>query len=119
MTVILDRLQDISLQEAWQVGFEGHPITLSDRAAGCIIKSRDAFERLLSSETPPYMYGSTTAPGARAKVKLSVESQEELVRIQNLWASREIGMGRKMVPDHGVRLILMARVASYIEGHVA
>ena len=119
MTVILDRLRDISLQEAWQVGFEGHPITLSDRAAGCITKSRDAFERLLNSETPPYMYGSTTAPGARAKVKLSVESQEELVRIQNLWASREIGMGRKMVPDHGVRLILMARVASYIEGHVA
>ena len=49
MTVVLDRLHDISFQQAWQVGFEGQPVTLSDHAAGYITKSRDAFERLLNS----------------------------------------------------------------------
>ncbi|MEM7597276.1 MAG: aromatic amino acid lyase [Pseudomonadota bacterium] len=119
MTVRLTRLADITLAHAWAVGFEGQPIALSETACDAITTCRDAFERLLSSDNPPYIYGSTTAPGARAKKPLSPEDQIRLVQLQNMWASREIGLGQKCVPDHGMRLILLARVASYIEGHTA
>ncbi len=119
MLVTLNRLSEITLEDAWRVGFGGTPLTLSDAARKKITTCRDAFERLLASDNPPYIYGSTTAPGARAKKPLSDADQARLVELQNMWASREIGMGQKYVPDHAMRLILMARVASYIEGNTA
>ncbi|MEL7279878.1 MAG: aromatic amino acid lyase [Pseudomonadota bacterium] len=119
MTVLLTKLSDLDLRQAWAVGFEGQAIELSEQARHAISTCRAAYERLLSSDNPPYMYGSTTAPGARAKKPLSADDQARLVQLQNMWASREIGMGQKCVPAHGMRLVLMARVASYIEGHTA
>ncbi|MEM7733263.1 MAG: aromatic amino acid lyase [Pseudomonadota bacterium] len=119
MPQTLTHRADITLQTAWSVGFESHAIDLSDQARARISHGRGAFERLLASDTPPYIYGSTTAPGARAKTKLSDADQAKLVELQNIWACREIGMGSKYIPEHATRLILLARVASYIEGNTA
>lgn len=119
MAVTLTNRADITLQTAWSVGFEGQAFDLSAQARAQISHCRAAFERLLASDNPPYIYGSTTAPGARAKTKLSDADQAKLVELQNIWACREIGMGSKHIPEHAARLILLARVASHLEGNTA
>jgi len=117
MTVVLDQLADVSLDTAWRVGFENANIIFSNRAKERIHECREAFERLLASGSGEFIYGSTAAPGARAKKSLSPESQERLAKSQNLWAPKAFGGGNKWVPEHAVRLVLLARVAGYIEGH--
>lgn len=117
MTVTLGALTDVTLDTAWRVGFENANITFSHRVKKRITECRDAFERLIASDDAGFVYGSTAAPGARAMVPLSQESQETLTRSQNLWAPKAFGGGNKWMPEHAVRLILLARVAGYIEGH--
>ncbi len=117
MAVFLDTLSDLTLDDAWAVGFENAEVMLSDRAKSRIKDCRAAFERLLESGSAGFVYGSTAAPGARAKTPLSQESQEKLARSQNAWATKAFGVGNKWVPEHAVRLVLLARLAGYIEGH--
>ena len=117
MTVTLDRLEGITLEEAWRVAFRGEGVDFSERARTCITDCRAAFERLLASGDAGFVYGSTAAPGARAKTKLSKARQEALARSQNLWAPRAFGGGAVNAPEHAVRLVLFARLAGYIEGH--
>ena len=117
MTVVLDSLAEISLEAAWRVGFEGEDLALSARARDRISECRAAFERLLSSQSAGFVYGSTAAPGARAKAPLSPENQEKLAKSQNAWAPKAFGGGNKWVPEHALRLVILARVAGYIEGH--
>ncbi len=117
MSITLDTLSGISLDDAWAVGFEGVGVTLSKRARTRIKDCRASFERLLASGKTGFVYGSTAAPGARAKVALSLERQEELARSQNLWAPNTFGGGNKWVPAPAVRLVLLARIAGYVEGH--
>ena len=117
MVVTLNTLSDVTLNDAWAVGFENAGVTFSDRAKSRIKDCREAFERLLASGSAGFVYGSTAAPGARAKVPLSQENQEKLARSQNLWAPKSFGGGNKWAPEHAIRLVLLARVAGYIEGH--
>ena len=117
MVVTLHSLTDVTLDTAWQVGFENSSIALSDGVTARIGECREAFERLLASDGAGFVYGSTAAPGARAKTPLSAESQRALASSQNLWAPKNFGGGNRWVPEHAVRLVLLARVAGYIEGH--
>ena len=117
MPVILDRLSGLTLQDAWRVGFENAEVAFSDRAKDCINDCRGSFERLLATGSAGFVYGSTAAPGARAKVPLSPDQQERLAKSQNLFAPKAFGVGNKWVPKHAVRIVLLARAASYIEGH--
>lgn len=117
MAVTLDLLADITLDLAWRVGFNESNIILSERSKIRIRESREAFERLLASNSPGFVYGSSAAPGARAKESLSREAQEVFAQSQKLWAPNTFGGGNRWVPEHAVRLILLARVAGYIEGH--
>ena len=117
MVVTLHSLADVTLDTAWQVGFENAGVALSDRVKARIGECRDAFERLLASDSAGFVYGSTAAPGARAKTPLSAESQRAFASSQNLWAPKNFGGGNRWVPEHAVRLVLLARVAGYIEGH--
>ena len=117
MTIILEGLSDVNLDTAWQVGFENSTISFSNNVENCIENCRKAFERFLESDDAEFVYGSTAAPGSRAKTPLSVKSKDELVKSQNLWAPNSFGCGDNFVPEHGVRLILLARIASYIKGH--
>jgi len=117
MAVTLDTLSDLTLDDAWAVGFENAEVILSDRAKSRIKDCREAFERLMKGDRAGFVYGSTAAPGARAKAPLSPENQEKLARSQNLWAPKAFGGGNKWAPEHAIRLVLLARVAGYIEGH--
>lgn len=117
MIVTLSALSDVTLDTAWQVGFENAGIALSDRARTRIGECREAFERLLASNSAGFVYGATTAPGARAKTPLSEEGRKALASSQHLWAPWKFGGGSRWVPEHAARLVLLARVASYLEGH--
>ena len=117
MPVLLDRLSDLTLHDAWRVGFENVEVTFSPRAKARIKDCREGFERLLASGSAGFVYGSTAAPGARAKTPLSPDQQERLAKSQNLLAPMAFGGGNKWVPEHAVRLVLLARAAGYIEGH--
>jgi len=117
MAVTLDRLSDINLEDAWRVGFEHAGISLSDGAKARIMDCRVSFERLLARDRAGFVYGSTAAPGHRAKVRLSMDEQERLVRSQNLFAPKAFGWGHKWAPGHALRLVILACVASFIEGH--
>ena len=117
MFVTLHSLSDVTLDTAWKVGFENAGIVLSDRAKARIGECREAFERLLASGSAGFVYGTTVAPGARAKTPLSADDQLALARSQNLWAPKEFGCGNRWVTEHAVRLVVLARVAGYIEGH--
>lgn len=117
MTILLDKLKDLTLDVAWQVGFEDSNIEFSDSAQQTIADCRQGFERLLDSGNAGFVYGSTAAPGARAKVDLSQERQEELAQSQNLWAPNTFGGGHNWIPEQAVRLIILARAGGYIEGH--
>ncbi len=117
MVVTLDALADVTLEAAWTVGFENAPISLGDNAAARIQDGRAGFERLLTSDNARFVYGSTTAPGVRAKTRLSGERQEQYEASQNLWAPKAFGGGSTEAPEHAVRLIVLARVAGYLEGH--
>ena len=117
MIVTLHSLADVTLDTAWRVGFENAGVALSDRAKARIGECRAAFERLLASDSAGFVYGSTAAPGARAKTPLSDEAQEALAGSQNSWAPKNFGVGNRWAPEHAVRLVLLARVAGYLEGH--
>ena len=89
MVVTLHSLADVTLDTAWQVGFENSGIALSDGVKARIGECREAFERLLASDSAGFVYGSTAALGARAKTPLSAESQRALASSQNLWAPKD------------------------------
>lgn len=117
MPVLLGQLEDLTLHDAWRVGFENVEVAFSPRAKARIKECREAFERLLASGSAGFVYGSTAAPGARAKVPLSPDEQKRLAKSQNLFAPKAFGGGNKCAPEHAVRLVLLARAAGYIEGH--
>ena len=117
MTITLDKLSDLTLEAAWQIGFENSDIKLSDNAKRNIQDGREGFERLLASDNSGFVYGSTAAPGARAITGLTQDGRESLTKSQNLWAPNTFGSGNKWIPQHAMRLILLARVAGYIEGN--
>lgn len=94
LIVTLSALSDGTLDTAWQVGFEKAGIALSDRARTRIDECRKAFERLLASD-PGFVYGATTAPGARAKTPLSEEGRKALASSQHLWAPWKFGGGNR------------------------
>ncbi len=119
MVVTLHSLADVTLETAWQVGFENAGIVLSDRARARIGECREAFERLLASDSAGFVYGSTAAPGARAKTPLSAEGRKALANAQTVWAPKDFGGGNRWVPGHAMRLALLARVAGYLEGHAS
>lgn len=113
----LDSLADVTLDLAWRIGFRNEGVAFSARAEARISECRDAFERLLAGGDAGFVYGSTAAPGARAKTPLSEEAREFLARSQHLWAPHEFGGGSRWVPAPAVRLIVLARLTSYLEGH--
>jgi histidine ammonia-lyase len=117
MVLKLETLSDVTLQVAWQVGFEGQSIAFSDAAQARIEDAREAFERLLATDGGGYVYGATVAPGARAKVRLSDAQRERMALSQSVWAPKAFGSGTALVPEHAMRLILLSRIASFLEGY--
>jgi len=107
MNITLDTLADINLDMAVKVGFEKAKVDFSERAQAQIANSREAFERMLTSEDAGFVYGSTVAPGARAKKRLNEDNRKSLASTANAWAPKTFGGGNNYVPESAARLVLL------------
>lgn len=116
MTVILDARSDINLDTAYRVAWRKENVRISEAALRRIGACRAAFLRLIESETPPSIYGVTTAMGELAAHRLDRGERERHARLKPFAAATSFG---DPLPDRIVRGIVFARLANFIEGHAA
>jgi histidine ammonia-lyase len=116
MTIILDARSDINLDTAFRVAWQKENVRISGAALGRIGACRAAFLRLIESETPPSIYGVTTAMGELAAHRLDRDERERHARLKPFAAATSFG---DPLPDRIVRGIVFARLANFIEGHAA
>ena len=70
MTITLETRADINLAAAYRVAWRKETVRISDAALRRITACREAFLRLIDSESPPSIYGVTTAMGELASHRL-------------------------------------------------
>jgi histidine ammonia-lyase len=113
--IVLNSLSDMTLANATRVAFDRADIELSDEAKAIIARGRARFDAYLEQKGG-YVYGSTTAPGSRAKVALSaLEARRQGDTLRNFVALRA-GPGGEMLPERCVRLAVFARLSNSMTG---
>jgi histidine ammonia-lyase len=114
-TIVLRSLSDMTLANAERLAFDQAGLALSDEAKSLIDRGRARFEAYLNGNAG-YVYGSTTAPGSRAKLVLSEDAvRAQGATLRNFVASRA-GPGGKLLPERCVRLALFARLSNSMTG---
>jgi histidine ammonia-lyase len=116
MTVTLTRRSDINLDTVLRVAWQGENVRISDAALTEIERCRQAFLKLINTNTPPVIYGVTTAMGELAREKLSLDERERHARIKAFAAAVSFG---DPFPERVVRAIVFARLANFLEGNAA
>jgi histidine ammonia-lyase len=115
MTVLLDSRRDITLEAVRRVAWQGEQVRLSEGALARIETARAAFEELLERDDVS-IYGVTTGYGDRANVRL--EPEERLEQARQGVARLQVAFGESL-PQRVTRAIVLARLASFVEGHSA
>jgi len=69
--VVLKSIAEMTLENAERLAFNQAELELSQEALERIDRGRERFEAYMHSKGDGYVYGSTTAPGARAAGKWS------------------------------------------------
>ena len=114
-TVILRSVADMTLANAERVAFDLAEVQISEVAAERIAAGRLRFESFMQDKGG-YVYGSTTAPGSRAKRILSAEdSLRQGVTLRKL-IPLQPGAGGGWLPDRCVRLAVFARLSNALTG---
>ena len=113
--IVLRSLLDMTLVNAERVAFDRASVQISDDAAERISAGRLRFEQFMRLKGG-YVYGSTTAPGSRAKRVLS--TQESLRHGETLRSFVPIrsGAGGEMLSDRCIRLAIFARLSNSLTG---
>jgi histidine ammonia-lyase len=105
----------MSLANAERIAFDRSDIELGAEATAVIAQGRARFEAYMN-EKGGYVYGSTTAPGSRAKVILSErESRLQGETLRN-FVSMRAGPGGEMLPERCVRLAVFCRLSNAMTG---
>ena len=113
--IILRSLADMNLKNAERVAFDGATIELAAEAEAMIAEGRRRFESYIENKGG-YIYGSTTAPGSRAKVLLSEQdSRRQGATLRNFIALKA-GPGGAMLCERCVRLAVFARLSNAMTG---
>jgi histidine ammonia-lyase len=115
MEIVLERRADISLDAARQVAFERARVRLGREAMAKMRHARTAFERLIE-EPGIVVYGVTSGYGQHAHLKLTAKERRAQARRPPLAAQAHSG---EPFPERAVRLMVLARLANFIEGHSA
>jgi histidine ammonia-lyase len=113
--VVLRSIEDMTLANAARVAFDRARISIADEAAARIAGGRERFQDFMRTKGG-YVYGSTTAPGSRAKVILGAE--EALRQGQTLagFVPLQPGVGGEMLAERCVRLAIYARLSNAMTG---
>jgi len=114
--IVLSSVNDISLETAEEVAFSTCSIAFAEPARKLIEDGHAAFQSYLKSEDK-YVYGSTTAPGARAKTVLSAEGTREQGRTLGEFITMRAGLGGAQLPQRTVRLAVLARLTNALSGY--
>jgi histidine ammonia-lyase len=113
--IVLRSLADMTLANAERLAFDRAQLELGDEATSIMAQGRFRFEAYVDQKGG-YIYGSTTAPGSRAKVMLSVEaSQRQGEQLRN-FVAMQAGLGGEMLAERCVRLGLFARLSNSMTG---
>ncbi len=113
--IVLRTLADMTLANADRIAFDRAELELSAEAVATIAQGRARFEAYLA-RNEGYVYGSTTAPGSRAKVVLSKdESRRQGETLRNFLAL-QTGVGGEMLPERCVRLAVFGRLSNAMSG---
>lgn len=115
MQIVLERRSDISLDAARKVAFEHASVGLGKKALARIAHARAAFERLIE-EPGIVIYGVTSGYGQHAHLRFSPEERRAHARKPPIAAQAHWG---EPFPERAVRLMVLARLANFIEGHAA
>ena len=105
----------MTLATAERVGFDRARVELGEEAVSLIGRGRVRFENYLAKKGG-YIYGSTTAPGSRAKVVLSQDAVEQQGQTLRSFISLRAGVGGEMLSERCVRLALLARLSNSMTG---
>ncbi len=115
MDIVLERRHDITLEAARKVAYDGARVRLGATALAQIGRARSAFERLIE-EPGIVIYGVTSGYGQNAYQRFTPEERRTHARRPPLAAQAHWG---EPFPERAVRLMVLARLANFIEGHSA
>jgi histidine ammonia-lyase len=114
--VVLKSLAEMTLENAERLAFDMAEIELSEEALERIDRGRERFQAYMERKGG-YVYGSTTAPGARALVTLSKEKSRRQGTTLRAFFAVKAGMVGDFLAERCVRLALFARLSNAMTGY--
>ena len=117
MTVVVDGLQDFTIEHYRRVAFDGEGVVIGPTALAHMDRSRSQFVRLLDSDRTQFIYGVTSNFGPRARQVIPPQQQSTHARGvgpgRGSWGR---GFGGGHLDQRVVRGILFARLANFVSG---
>ncbi|MHB1930575.1 MAG: aromatic amino acid lyase, partial [Acidimicrobiales bacterium] len=117
MAVVLDGLDDFTLEHYRRVAFDGEAVVIGPSARAHMDRSRAQFVGLLDSDRTQFIYGVTSNFGPRARQAVPPEQQRAHARGwragNGSWAR---GFGGGVLEPRVVRGIVFARLANFVSG---
>jgi histidine ammonia-lyase len=115
MTVVLAERAELTLDVFERVAWGGEGVRISSAALERIAAARTAFEALLD-DPDITIYGVTSGYGDRASIRLDPAGRREQAARGPGWLRLAFG---EPLPERVSRGIVLARLASMLEGHAA
>ncbi len=116
MTISVASRADLTLENARRVAWHREGVEIAASALDAMEAGRDRLTRILKHDPDVTIYGVTTGAGQMAKRKLKPEERRNWARMSPTGAASSWG---DPLPDRVVRLIILARLTNFIEGHAA
>jgi histidine ammonia-lyase len=116
MVFVIDSRHDITLEAARRVGWHAESVSLTDRSVTAMAAARARFMDILENDPEVTIYGVTTGMGQLAKRKLTPDERKAQAKFRPTGAAASWG---DPLPERVVRLIVLARLANFVDGHAA
>ncbi len=116
MTIIIASRGDLTLENARRVAWGQESVEIGAEALAAMEAGRERLTRILEHDPDVTIYGVTTGAGQMAKQKIRPEDRSSHARMSPTGAAASWG---DPLPDRVVRLIILARLTNFIEGHAA
>jgi histidine ammonia-lyase len=117
VTVVLDSLDDFTLENYRRVALGGERIRIGTRGKHAMAEARRSFIALLDSDRTQFIYGTTSGAGPQAKVPIPPAEQRSRAASSPIGRRGGSAFGSGSMPDRVVRGIVFARLANFIEGN--
>jgi histidine ammonia-lyase len=115
MPITLESRHDLTLAAARRVGWAGDTVAIGASALARIAEARAAFERLMD-EPGIVIYGVTSGYGQNAWKRFSREERKQHALQRLHLPQAHFGVA---FPERVTRLMVLARLANFLEGHAA